>query len=186
MLPPQKRSNLSRAFSKTSEAIVRLAPPAVEDGEFISGSNVGSSRQRSVEPGIGLSYRTSGTSGGCVAAICWVCIGCDGGGVVGFCGILTVVAGAGIIVATDCTMESESVLSSCLSLLFHATRKIYFILLKRDLKAELCVFSNKDLRIYNFHNVFYNSHYKSFYYLFCVKIVFQKTHCLFTKATSYN
>lgn len=52
MLPPQKRSNRSRAFSNTSKA-VRLP-----DGELIAGSNVGSSMQRRVEPGTGLSNRS--------------------------------------------------------------------------------------------------------------------------------
>lgn len=109
MFPPQKRSKRSRAFSKTSDAIVRLVVPA--DGELISGSNVGSSKQRNVEPGTGLSYRTSATGAST--------------------SIGTEALGTLMTVAVDCTIESESVLS-CVFSLFHAAKNAYFTMLKRD------------------------------------------------------
>lgn len=50
---PQKRSKRSRALSSTSEVTFR--DPT---GELMSVSKAGSSRQRSVDPGTGLSNRT--------------------------------------------------------------------------------------------------------------------------------
>lgn len=114
MFPPQKRSKRSRAFSKTSDAIVRL--PA--DGELISGSKVGSSKQRNVDPGTGLSYRTSGTATGAGASI-------------GTEELAVSLVGTFTTVAVDCTIESESVLS-CVFSLFHAAKNAYFTMLKQD------------------------------------------------------
>jgi len=57
LFPPQKRSKRLRAFSNTSDVDVVVRLP---DGELTSGSNIGSSKQRNVDPGTGLSYRISG------------------------------------------------------------------------------------------------------------------------------
>lgn len=81
---PQKRSNRSRALSSTSEATFR--DPT---GELMSVSKAGSSRQRSVDPGTGLSNRTgsgllcAGAGAEVASTTASVVMGCGTAAVVG-------------------------------------------------------------------------------------------------------